>query len=39
MARNPYVFENSLDKSRPVGYSDSDLKDIYLSRQQLNNKL
>lgn len=39
MARNPYVFENSLDKSKPFGYSDSDLKNIYLSRQQLNNKL
>lgn len=36
---NPFVFENSLDKSRPLGYSDSDLKNIYLSRNQLNNKL
>lgn len=36
---NPYMFENSLDKSRPIGYSDSDLKNIYLSRNHLNNKL
>lgn len=39
LAGNPYVFNNNLDKSRPIGYSDSDLKDMYLSRQQLNYKL
>lgn len=36
---NPYVFTNSLDKSKPIGYSDSDLKNLYLSRQELNYKL
>ena len=38
-SRNPYVFENSIDKSKPIGYVDSDLKNIYLSRNQLNNRL
>lgn len=36
---NPYVFTSNLDKSKPFGYNDSDLKNLYLSRQQLNNKL
>lgn len=36
---NPYVFTNSLDKSKPFGYQDSDLKNLYLSRQELNYKL
>ena len=35
----PYVFTSNLDKSKPFGYNDSDLKNLYLSRQQLNNKL
>ena len=34
-----YVFTSNLDKSKPFGYNDSDLKNLYLSRQQLNNKL
>lgn len=32
----PYTFTSSTDNSKPFGYSSSDLKDLYLSREQLN---
>jgi len=35
----PYVFKNSHDKSRPYGYADSTLKNMYLSRQELQSKM
>lgn len=31
----PYMFKSVMDNSRPLGYSASDLKDLYLSREQL----
>lgn len=31
----PYTFPSIADHTRPEGYSSSDLKDIYLSREQL----
>jgi hypothetical protein len=31
----PYVYSSNLDKSKPFGYSSSDLKDLYMSREQL----
>ena len=34
----PYIFKKQLDKSRPFGYSDSTLKQMYLSRQELQSK-
>ena len=34
-----YLFKNCADKSRPYGYETSDLKNIYLSRQELNSRL
>jgi len=34
----PYVFKKSYDKSRPFGYTDSTLKQMYLSRQELQSK-
>jgi hypothetical protein len=32
----PFMYNSYLDNSKPVGYSNSDLKDLYLSREQLN---
>jgi hypothetical protein len=32
---NKYLFNNVFDNNRPFGYVGSDLKNIYLSRQQL----
>lgn len=32
----PFVYPSYLDGSQPVGYSNSDLKDLYLTREQLN---
>ena len=34
-----YIFRNCNDKVIPYGYESSDLKDIYLSKQQLQEKL
>jgi len=31
----PYVYTSGLDNSKPFGYTHSDLKDLYLSREQL----
>lgn len=37
---SPFVFGSTHDKNRPaVGYENSDLKQIYLSREQLNARL
>jgi len=32
----PFFYPSYTDNSRPAGYSSSDLKDLYLSREQLN---
>ena len=34
-----YLFQGCSDNSTPYGYENSDLKNIYLSKQQLNSKL
>jgi hypothetical protein len=34
----PYMFSSVLDTSNPLGYAESDLKSIYLSREQLEAK-
>lgn len=34
-----YLYSSCADLSRPFGFEGSDLKDSYLSRQQLNNRL
>ncbi len=36
---NPYVFSSPLDNSQPFGYCDSDLKNIYLSRYELQSRM
>ena len=36
----PYLYKNSFDNSKPgYGYSSSDLKNPYLSREQLNSRM
>lgn len=34
----PFVFSSPFDRSMPFGYEESDLKNVYLSRQQLNSR-
>ena len=34
-----YIFNNVFDNNRPFGYEGSDLKNIYLSRQQLQARM
>jgi hypothetical protein len=34
----PYYYKSYLDNSAPEGYVNSDLKDMYLSREQLNSR-
>ena len=31
----PYIFNNALSNNQPFGYENSDLKQLYLSREQL----
>lgn len=35
----PYIFNNLLSRDQPYGYEGSDLKDIYLTKQDLNNRI
>lgn len=37
-ANTPYRFSSYLDNSNPQSYANSDLKDMYLSREQLNSR-
>jgi len=37
-SRGPFVFNSPFDNSMPFGYEESDLKNVYLSRQQLNSR-
>ena len=34
--KGPYKFNGIMDDSRPFGYSFSDMKEVYLSREKLN---
>ena len=34
----PYIFDHTLSKIRPYGYETSDLKELYLTRQQLDSQ-
>lgn len=34
-SNTPYIFNNTLSKDQPYGYDESDLKNIYLSREEL----
>ena len=35
---NPFLYKSYLDNSKPFGYETSDLKETYLSREQLNSR-
>ena len=35
---SPYLYKSIIDNSTPMGYSESDLKSIYLSREQLESR-
>ena len=34
----PYIFDHTLSNIRPYGYETSDLKELYLTRQQLDSQ-
>jgi len=34
----PYKYSSFMDNAKPAGYANSDLKDMYLSREQLNSR-
>lgn len=34
----PYKFTSTLDKTQPKGYTTSDLKEVYLTREQLDSR-
>lgn len=36
---SPYIFNSILSNDQPFGYENSDLKNIYLSRQQLDARM
>ena len=36
LAGHPYIFNSSLSNNQPYGYENSDLKNIYLSRKELD---
>ena len=38
-SNTPYIFDNTLSKDQPYGYDESDLKNIYLSREELYAKM
>lgn len=35
----PYIFGNIFSRDQPYGYENSDLKELYLSRQELDGKI
>lgn len=38
-SNTPFLYTSCMDKSQPYGYEDSDLKNLYLSRQQLQSRM
>ena len=38
-SNSPYLFDSNITNDQPFGYENSDLKNIYLSRQELQSKL
>jgi hypothetical protein len=35
----PFIYPSFLDASEPKGYQSSDLKNLYLTREQLNSRM
>ncbi len=38
-SNTPFLYSSCLDQSQPFGYENSDLKNLYLSRQQLQSRM
>lgn len=38
-SNTPFLFSSYVDESKPIGYETSDLKEIYLSREQLSARM
>jgi hypothetical protein len=38
-SNTPFSYSSYVDESKPIGYETSDLKEIYLSREQLNARM
>jgi len=38
-SNSPYLFKSTFDNTMPFGYENSDLKNIYLSRHQLQSRM
>lgn len=38
-SNTPFVFSSALDRSQPFGYETSDLKNVYLSRYELQSRI
>jgi hypothetical protein len=36
--KTPYLYDSNLDNTKPFGYTSSDLKEMYLSREQLESR-
>jgi len=34
----PYLYNSPMDGNKPLGYSNTDLKDLYISREELNSR-
>jgi len=39
MPSSPYIFKSTSDKSQPYGYENSDLKNLYLSKYDLQSRM
>jgi hypothetical protein len=39
VSNSPFLYATVADKSQPYGYEDSDLKNIYLSRNDLQSRM
>jgi len=39
MSNTPYLYKSCIDSSHPYGYESSDLKNLYLSRQELQSRM
>ena len=39
ISNTPFLYKSCMDKSQPYGYEESDLKNLYLSSQQLQSRM
>jgi dimeric dUTPase (all-alpha-NTP-PPase superfamily) len=38
-SNSPFLYSSYVDESKPIGYETSDLKEMYLSREQLSARM